>query len=160
MLQFEGNYPGWVHAAGGWRCTHTAERRQELLLFPASSNPFLQERKGRQRKQQRLKTENKTEVEAAAADLDKVGRPAPAALPLLSRCRNVTASVSCLVKRQSSKNLQTGSAKTPRGSLQLHTDDSAAAAGFNVRRGSFLFNRNRIYWTYWQPVTDFHSQEF
>lgn len=35
MLQFEGNYPGWVHAAGGWRCTHTAERGQELLLFPA-----------------------------------------------------------------------------------------------------------------------------
>lgn len=126
MLQFEGNYPGWVRAAGGWRCTHTAERGQELLLFPAclikkkiSSNPFLQECKGRQRKQLRLKTENKTKVEAAAADFGKVGRLAPAALPLLSQCRNVTASVSCLVKRQSSKNLQTGSAKTPRGSLQL-----------------------------------------
>lgn len=69
MLQFEDNYPGWVRAAGSWRCT------QELLLFPAclikkkiSSNPFLQECKGRQRKQLRLKREKKTKVEAEVAE--------------------------------------------------------------------------------------------
>lgn len=51
-----------LQAAGG---AHIAERGQELLLFPAclikqkSSNPFLQECKGRQRKQLWLKTEKK-----------------------------------------------------------------------------------------------------